>query len=427
MAGETGRIRLFTDDKEHRGLVLHEQRKLADWVGNLPVLFLNASGQERDVERFFSDVETVRIQEPELPYQRVDQYLGSFGKSERKPYKLIALTDEARAHRKAGRELLVLCHQQDEDEIRKRVPGVRLIHHGDAAGDDTNGDVHHVMQIGGHFAPPRQIAEMACARHGEPVPSAAPVRTMCSALMEDGTGVAFERMAYEQADAQFVHETIYDESFRQGGLARGRGIARTFKNQLRISVYGNVPLPVPLHSLQRWKVRRELKLFADGGLHSNAGDLAEFHDKTFKTEAAAAKWLQRHRDAGLALIQFLQDAPKLAVRITWQPQGQGHKPRRSLMPAEDALAFRQRLEASRGLALWRVEAVPGTGTEELDIPGLLTQLNMSGSSPGTAPAPAPPANGGNPPNPWWTDPTLGLPPWRAQAANDHQARAPPGG
>jgi hypothetical protein len=63
--------------------------------------------------------------------------------------------------------------------------------------------------------------------------------------MEDGTGVQFERMAYEHPAAQAVHEAIYDQAFVQGGLGRGRGINRSVTTPLEIFIYGNVPLPVP--------------------------------------------------------------------------------------------------------------------------------------------------------------------------------------
>jgi hypothetical protein len=169
-----------------------------------------------------------------------------------------------------------------------------VLHHGDYAGDDDHGDVDVVMQIGAPFAPYRKIAELASARFGVPVPIAKPVRMPCIALMEDGIGVQFERMGYEHPAAQFVHEGIYDTSPIQGALGRGRGLNRTAETPLEIEVFGNVPLPVPLASLSRWRPSREPDLLAKGGTHSNARDLYRFHPDQFDSEGAAAKWRQRH-------------------------------------------------------------------------------------------------------------------------------------
>jgi hypothetical protein len=427
--GHASRIRLFTKNSKNgttRGMVLHGQREVAKWLRDLPKLILDASARQSDIERFFSDVEFAPIPQPALPHQHVHQYLGAFGKRAMTPYKITALTGHARAHIAAGRESLILCYEKDEADIRAAVPGARIMHHGEYAGDDANGDVDVVMQFGGPFARPGAIAEMATARYGVPVPIANPVHKPCLALMEDGSGVSFERLVYEHPRAQDVHEAIYDNAFVQGGLGRGRGINRTALTPLRDEIFGNVPLPVPLASLQRWRPDRELALFADGGVHSNATDLHEFHRHIFQTLAAAQKWRQRNPLDLHRLQKFFMDAPRLIVGINWQPAGRGSHFRFSIMLADDVPAFRQRLERTRRLVLWRVWGFAG-GREESDISHRVSLLNMSGSSTGTAAATAPTSNGGNPPNPWWIDPTLGVPPWLGQAANDHQPRGPPDG
>jgi putative DNA primase/helicase len=249
--GHASRIRLFTKSTKNgaeRGMVLHGQRQVAEWLRDLPVLILDASARKSDVERFFSDVEIAPIPQPALPHQHVHQHLGAFGKGAMTPYKITALTGHARAHIAAGRETLILCHEKNEAEIKAAVPEARVLHHGEYAGDDANGDVDVVMQFGGPFARPRAIAEMATARYGVPVPIANPEHRQCLALMEDGFGVAFERLVYDHPRAQDVHEGIYDNAFVQGGLGRGRGINRSATTPLRGEIFGNVPLPVPLAS-----------------------------------------------------------------------------------------------------------------------------------------------------------------------------------
>jgi hypothetical protein len=149
------------------------------------------------------------------------------------------------------------------------------------------------MHIGGPFAAHDEIAKMATARIGQAVPIVQPIRRLCTALMEDGTGVQFERMAYEHPAAQAVHEAIYDQAFVQGGLGRGRGINRSVTTPLEIFVYGNVPLPVPvpLASLSRWQPNRERMLLAEGGTHL-----------TCSTSAATPFQTKRQRRSGASAI-----------------------------------------------------------------------------------------------------------------------------
>jgi len=201
-----------------------------------------------------------------------------------------------------------------------------------------------------------------------------------TALMADGSGVQFERMAYEHPAAQAVHESIYDAAFVQGGLGRGRGINRAAATPLTIYVYGNCPLPVPLASLARWQPDRERKLLAQDGTHSNAGDLARFTDE-FPTEAAAARWRARVPFDETKLRLALADDARAFVRITWQPRGQGHKPRCSIIPGSEAGRFRRRVErAFSGLTQWQVEAFTAGMTEDQDTDRIGTYPVLSWSS-----------------------------------------------
>jgi putative DNA primase/helicase len=236
-----------------------------------------------------------------------------------------------------------------------------VLHHGDLAGDDDHGDVDVIMQIGGPFAPYAHIAELATARVGVAVPIAKPVRMPCVALMEDGTGVQFERMAYEHHAAQFVHEGIYDASFIQGALGRGRGLHRSAETPLEIEVFGNVPLPVPLASLSRWQPSRELDLLASGGTFSNARDLYRFHgDGQFDSEEAAAKWRQRHPWDEALLRDLLADDPRPHSKVVWQPMGQGHKLRATVIPTAEVPTLLRRAKRSfqAGMAVWEVSRSP---------------------------------------------------------------------
>jgi hypothetical protein len=143
------------------------------------------------------------------------------------------------------------------------IPSVRVLHHGLVADDDDYADVDLVVQIGGPFAPPAEIARLASAESGRLVETARPKRVPCVGLLADGTEVQFERLAYEDKAAQAIHAGIYDQSFVQGGLGRGRGINRIAKMLLR------------------------------GAGHLNAGDMHCFYRDLFPSRDAAAQAIHR--------------------------------------------------------------------------------------------------------------------------------------
>ena len=387
--GAGGRIRFATDGKGRRSAVLHGKRQVAGWLADKPILFLNATARLPDLQRFFGDATLIEQPRARLEYQRVHQILGSFGKTAMTDKKVADLLARARRHLAAGKAVLVICHEQIEHafmalpeakRIGVELPQLRVLHHGDYAGDDDHGDVDVVMQIGGPFAPFRKIAELGTARFGVPVPIAKPVRVPCVALMEDGSGVQWERMAYEHPAAQFVHEGIYDTSFTQGGLGRGRGINRSAETPLVIEVFGNVPLPVPLASISRWRPSREQDLLANGGTHSNARDLYRFHPDQFDSEDAAAKWRSRHPWDEAHVRALLADDPRPHCKVVWQPKGQGHKLRTSIIPKAGVADLRRRAkrEFQAEMAVWEVEAFT-RGDESDKSP--MTPGQMSESSP----------------------------------------------
>ena len=101
-----------------------------------------------------------------------------------------------------GKSALVTTHLKFEEAFKKALPGVAVRHHGDVAGDNDYGDVEIVVQYGGPFPEPRDIARLASAEAGRMVLVAKPVKTSCVALMADGTGVQFDRLAYQDPAAQ---------------------------------------------------------------------------------------------------------------------------------------------------------------------------------------------------------------------------------
>jgi hypothetical protein len=190
--GEAARIRLTTDNKVRRSIILHGRRPVAGWLSDMPVLMLNATARIADVQRFLPTAIMVDLPQARMPFQRVHQILGSFGKSTMTDSKVADLVAVARAHTAAGKAVLVICHEQCEAAF-KAIPSVRTLHHGNYAGDDDHGDVDVIMHIGGPFAAYKKIAEMATARTGQAVPIVQPIRRACTALMEANARTALLR------------------------------------------------------------------------------------------------------------------------------------------------------------------------------------------------------------------------------------------
>ncbi len=194
------------------------------------------------------------------------------------------------------------------------------------------------------------IAEIATARSGRPVIEARPVRVPCVALMADGSGAQFERLAYADPAAQQVHTGIYDQSFIQGGLGRGRGFNRSAANPLKVWIYGNLPLPVPLASLARWTMAapdRLARMVLRRRRHSNAADMTGLHPDLFPTEKAAAQARARFGDVeGRLRAIRLHARPELWSAVIWQPQGTGAAaaPERESRPPSTT-AMRAEIEA----------------------------------------------------------------------------------
>jgi putative DNA primase/helicase len=340
-------------------ITVHRLREPASWLKSLSVLIASASVRPDLVRRFFPTLEHKAPPMPALPHQTVRQYLGAFGKAGITRKKLDELVIQIRFEAAIGKTVLVITHMRDEHAFAG-IPGVRTLHHGNVAGDDDFGDVDLVVQIGGPFAPQAEIARLASAESGRLVPSAKPVRRPCIGLLADGSGMRFERLAYEDPAAQAVHAGIYDESFTQGGLGRGRGVNRSINSPLDIRIFGNVPLPVPIHSIDRWRpANRIAKMLLRGAVHLNASDMHCFYRDLFPSPGAAAQAIHRW-NGRTALItevnRLARQLPAPWVEVTWQPNGQGHRTRKSYVASANLAAVHAEAvrEFPAGLAAWTV-------------------------------------------------------------------------
>ena len=367
--GEYGRIRFFSTASRGgyaRGLVVHGQREVAKWTVRLPVMILSATARLDDVRRMFPDATQADIPQPKLEHQSVFQILGGFGKGPLScAVKLAALVDDVRLKALSSAATLVLVHQQHEAAFQG-IPGVVTRHHGDISGDDDFGSFDLIIQIGGPFASAKVIAELATARSGRPVEIARAVRAPCHAVLEDGSRVKFERMAYTDPDAQAAHTGIYDAAFVQGGLGRGRGINRTAESPLQIVIYGNVPLPVPVVSVTRWRDSRPglaEKLVLDRWIWGNAS-LAAQHSKRISSAAAFNSARRRLPDRDLieAVRPIVAALPDAHSAVALKLRGRGQRMTWVILPTADVPELHRLLERHHGgVVAWEVKQfTPGT-------------------------------------------------------------------
>jgi hypothetical protein len=222
-------------------------------------------------------------------------------------------------------------------------------YHGGTVGDDDFGDVEVQLVYGGAFAKPKDVRRLASAEAGRILPMIKPERTAAVALLADGSGAQFDRLAYADPEAQAVHRGIYDGSIEQA-IGRGRGLNRTAANPLETYVFANCPLPAPVSTIERWRRPSRLvkMLLLLGIVPLNAGDMARFCPNLFPSTGAALQAISRWggRSAMVAEIRRLaQTLPEITVKVTFQPAGQGFKVRqavcrRRLVPEFKAEALR---------------------------------------------------------------------------------------
>jgi hypothetical protein len=93
-----------------------------------------------------------------------------------------------------------------------------------------------------------------------------------------------------------------------------------------------------------------------GRVYFNAHDMARFHPGLFATWQTAAHANQRAGDIETKARALIEGLPAPWIRVTWQPNGQGYKPRDTLLPKAAVHALRGEIlrEFPDGLAAWAV-------------------------------------------------------------------------
>jgi hypothetical protein len=207
---------------------------------------------------------------------------------------------------------------------------------------------------------------------------------------------------YQDSDLQLQHARIYDQALVQA-LGRARGLNRTARNPVEIWACANVPLPLPVASITRWRPASRLaKMLLAGFVPLNAADMARFYPDLFHERgsargsvAAAAQAIHRWggKAAMLAEIERLaRRSPAAFDSVTFQPKGQGFKAREGICRRRQLHEARDRVrrEFADWVEGWSVSPfTPGTAplplwpADEHDIPGkkdFFREMSLSSSA-----------------------------------------------
>jgi hypothetical protein len=369
-------------------------RQLHDQFTKYPVIWASATTRPDRARLLIPNITVIEPPRPAAPHQRVHLISGAWGKSalQRNPRKADDLVSFMQIAMLGKRNGLVISHLDQERALS--LSHDRRLHHGAVAGDDDHGDVDALFVIGGPFPSPAATNRIACAEARCRVPYAAPERASCTALLADGSGVTFDRMAYADPRLQSVHAGVYDGGIVQA-LGRARGLNRTAANPVDIYVLANTPLDgIPLASIQHWrdvKPNRVQMMHLRGAVYTNAADMHRFYPDMFPSEDAARQAIRRMGGAGA----LHAEARRLAIMaddaracVTFQPPGQGYHPRWAYLPQEDVAALKTMLERKFGgkIINWKVlplasPAPPSPGGEDRDTYRITNQIpDMSRSS-----------------------------------------------
>ena len=341
-------------------ITVYRLRPAADWVAARPLVIASASARPELLEQHFPGLQHMPAPRPAAPFHTVHQHLGAFGR-EITEKRLPELILEAKALI-AGRKALIVTHKPCAEAIKKALPDVAVRYHGGTVGDDDFGDVEVQLVYGGAFPRPKDVRRLASAEAGRILPpDIKPVRTAAVALLADGSGAQFERLAYADEAAQAVHRGIYDGSIEQA-IGRGRGLNRTADNPLETHFFGNCPLSTPVNSIGRWRrPSRLVKMLLQLGIVPlNAVNMAWFCAALFPSPGAAAVAMHRWGGRVAMVEEVRQLARQLAEPtdlVTFQPAGQGFKARQ-LVCLRRQLAERQAEALGRfpdGFVRWDVK------------------------------------------------------------------------
>src|SRR3984893_7021306 len=248
-----------------------------------------------------------------------------------------------------GADGLVVTYKHCAAAFRAAMPDVQVEHWGAHVGADRYRDVSKMLIIGGPQPPPREVARLASAEAGRIVPIADPVPTPCRALLADGSGVEFNRLAYADPAASRVLAGIYDDSILQAA-GRPRGLNRTAANPVEIIYWSNAPVSHPVEAIDRLRpVSKFEKIIERGIIPLGGEDMHRLYPDVITSGHAgrSAKFrLGGDAECRAAVRHKCGRLPWQTVRVILQPAGQGYGPRSWYLPRHrlaevEALALRE--------------------------------------------------------------------------------------
>jgi hypothetical protein len=119
------------------------------------------------------------------------------------------------------------------------------------------------------------------------VETARPSHAPCAGLLADGCGCSPSVSLTKTRRRGLSSVGIYDQAIVQA-LGRARGLNRTARNPVEIWACANVPLPMPVDSITRWRPASRLaKMLLAGFVPLNAADMARFYPELFHERGSA--------------------------------------------------------------------------------------------------------------------------------------------
>jgi hypothetical protein len=322
----SGRVILDTDKEGHRVVKLRGIHEVAKkW--QRPTLIMDATLPTKEVlQVWYPQVEIVAEISIAAPHQHVRQVLGAptaisklFKQQKDKPREPKERNLHL-VHRKiielwlgSGKaSTLVIC-QLDVELWLKAQEGlpnsIAIVHFNNFTGLDAYKDVDHIIVVGRTAVGPRAVEAMAGAMTGrEPVCVPEGERWYGEegradryiALAGGGT-VRVEGDRHPDPLAEAMRWQVTEAGVIQG-IGRGRGIHRTAANPLRVTILGNLCLPIAVDEVVPWQPASKIVEMLRSGLAvlGSATDAAKLWPKAWANWKAAERAVQAFMGRGAA-------------------------------------------------------------------------------------------------------------------------------
>ena len=369
----------------------------AAWVADAPKLFLDGTSA-LELVKMWAPALTVEDIEVSTPHQHVRQIVGAeFGRSRfvQNPNNVRRLADLVvidLADTKG--DVLVIAQLAVKKllgaELMTRFGGVmpsrlHLAHHGAVTGMDLWGQAERVIVVG-RPATNRRIGErLTEIITGKPVATVAEDEeskwpTVAAGIrMADGTGRGVRQPQHPDPMVEAVRWSISEGAVLQA-LGRGRGVQRTARNPLVVTVMAELALPLTVATVEEWDDAQPDRLTvaaAEAVLTGTAlpfapSDLVMARSDLFPSPKAVERFFEREINTPLSLIMTLYKRWGGIIHCRYRRAGSRGVPSHALVPA---LAPREALEALVGpLSFFETVPLPTPASRPRpQIPDLLPE------------------------------------------------------